>query len=124
MAAEGVQVQSPAAGSARSWLLPAALLAASLIGSAWLGAPAIEPDRPVAALFPPWWEAGRSLGAAAAAGGAVLSLGRLPGLVVARSAAPGFAQRLHAAGALLLFDPRDFALCTPAPAPRPLEPRP
>ncbi|MEH3117189.1 MAG: hypothetical protein PGN25_06170 [Methylorubrum populi] len=96
------------------WSLPSALLAASLIGSAWLALPAPAPDRPVAALFPPWWNSARSLDAAAAAGGTVLGLGRLPGLVVTRSSAPGFAERLRTAGALVLFDPRGLGLCLPA----------
>ncbi|KQQ13561.1 hypothetical protein ASF53_11335 [Methylobacterium sp. Leaf123] len=77
-----------------------------------------EPGRPVAALFPPWWEPSRSLGAAVAAGGAVLGLGRLPGLVVTRSSAPGFAERLRAGGALVLFDPRGFGLCTSPEKPK------
>ena len=105
-------------------MLPVALLLASLISSAWLGAPMGEPDRPVAALFPPWWEPGRSLGAAVAAGGAVLGLGRLPGLIVTQSSAPDFAERLRSAGALLLFDPRGSGLCTPPVTPRFPKPAP
>jgi len=124
MAVEGIRTQPSTPGSARSWLPPVALLLASLIGSAWLGAPMAEPGRPVAALFPPWWEPSRSLGAAVAAGGAVMGLGRLPGLVVTRSSAPGFAERLRTAGALVLFDPRGFGLCTPPDTPRFPEPAP
>lgn len=129
MAGEQVETRVPVAGLARGWPLPAALLAASLVGSAWLAKPVVEPGRPVAALFPPWWGADRSLGAAAAAGGSVLNLGRLPGLVVTRSSVPGFAERLRSSGAVLLFDPRGLGLCTPAQQPshrevRIQEPRP
>ncbi len=113
MAVEGIQVRSGDTGIARSWPLPAALLAVSLIGSASLGMPAAAPGRPVAVLFPPWWGSAVSLGAAAAAGGSVLELGRLPGLVVARSDNPDFSARLRAAGALVLIDPRGLGLCSP-----------
>ncbi|GAB6843074.1 hypothetical protein HNR00_004708 [Methylorubrum rhodinum] len=96
------------------WLLPGALLAASLTASVWLGLPAAKAGEPVAAVFPPWWSPAESLSAAVAAGGAVLRAGRPPGLVVARSSVPGFETRLRAAGAWLLFDPRGLGLCTPA----------
>ncbi len=115
---KGSQVRSPTSGSNRGWPLPAALLAASLTGSLWLAAPVLEPDQPIAALFPPWWDPGRSLGAAAGAGGTLLSLGRLPGVVITRSPAPGFVERLRSAGAVLLFDPRSLGLCAPASKPR------
>ncbi|MBD8906117.1 hypothetical protein [Methylorubrum zatmanii] len=95
-------------------MLPVALLAATLIGALWFNGPVAAPDRPVAVLFPPWWSEERTLGAAADAGGAVLGLGRLSGLVVTQSSDPGFPERLRAAGALILFDPRGFGLCTPS----------
>ena len=110
--------ESVAPSEPSPWLLPAALLAASLIGSAWLGLPSAAAGEPVAALFPPWWSPAERLAAAAAAGGAVLRAGP-SGLVVAQSSAPGFEARLHAAGAWLLFDPRGLGLCTPAGMRRP-----
>ena len=123
MSGERIQAQSSALFPARVWLPPMAVLVLSLLGAAWLGDPVAEPGQPVAALFPPWWDSTRSLGAAATAGGAVLTLGRLPGLVVTRSSAPGFAERLRAGGALILFDPRGLGLCTPALARRPEDER-
>lgn len=96
------------------WLLPGALLAASLTASVWLGLPAATPGEPVAAVFPPWWSQAESLSAAVAAGGAVIRAEGLPGLVIAQSPVAGFEARLHAAGAWLLFDPRGLGLCTPA----------
>ncbi len=100
------------------WLLPGALLAASLMASVWLGLPAAKAGERVAAIFPPWWSAAECLSAAVAAGGAVLRAGP-SGLVVAQSASPGFEARLHAAGAWLLFDPRGLGLCTPTGTRRP-----
>lgn len=100
------------------WLLPGALLAASLTASVWLGLPSAPAGEPVAALFPPWWSPAERLSAAAAAGGAVLRSGP-SGLVVAQSSAPGFEARLRAAGAWLLFDPRGLGLCTATGTRRP-----
>lgn len=110
--------ESVAPLEAAPWLLPGALLAASLTASAWLGLPAATVGEPVAAMFPPWWSPADRLAAAVAAGGAVLHAGP-PGLVVAHSAAPGFEARLQAAGAWLLFDPRGLGLCTPTGRRRP-----
>ncbi|WP_232630931.1 hypothetical protein [Methylobacterium sp. Leaf118] len=99
---------------AASWLLPGAVLAASLLGAALLNPGTAQPGGPVAALFPPWWGMTTSLNAAVTAGGAVLQVGAVPGLVVTQSPDPGFDGRLRAAGALFLFDPKGLGLCLPA----------
>lgn len=63
---------------------------------------------PVAAIFPPWWSAERSVVAAGTAG-PVLRLGALPFVVVAAADH----ARLRQAGAWLLLDPFALAACGP-----------
>jgi hypothetical protein len=65
---------------------------------------------PVAAVFPPWWDAGR---AAVSAGdsGAVIRFGALPFVVIVQ--AKDRAQ-LQAHGAWLLLDPRAVGGCSPS----------
>lgn len=93
------------------WLLPGALLVASLTASVWLGLPPPKPGEPLAAMFPPWWSRTDALAAAVEAGGAIVRIGP-SSLVVAHASAPDFEARLHAAGAWILFDPRGLGLCT------------
>jgi len=66
--------------------------------------------RQAAAVFPPWWSAGASLGAAAKLG-AVVGLGRLPFIVIIHAPDADLAARAHAAGALLVLDGVRFGLC-------------
>ena len=86
------------------------LLVGSLAATGWLQ---LRPqdDREVAAVFPPWWDAARATSAVAAADGAVLGWGRLGSIVLTRSDRPGFADRLHAAGAVLLIEPLGLRPC-------------
>jgi hypothetical protein len=73
-----------------------------------LGAQAVPPaGGPVAAVFPPWWQATRVFAAAGTAG-PVARFGALPVIVVV--ATPDRA-RLRAAGAWLLLDPRALGGC-------------
>lgn len=65
----------------------------------------------VAAVFPPWWPAARTLGAAAAAG-RLAAVGAVPWVVVVRGDGD-VASHLKAAGALLLLDPRAALGCAP-----------
>ena len=89
-----------------------ALLAASLgtVGAASM-APGNDEAAPVAAFFPPWWDADRSFLAAADAGGVILREGAVSSLLVAQSSEPGFRHKLRAAGAWLLLDPKAIAAC-------------
>jgi hypothetical protein len=91
--------RSPAA-----WLPALGLLAASFAGLCWLELRPVD-ESFVAAVFPPWWGEARSIAAVAAADGAILGWGQPRSIVITRSDRPGFAERLHAAGALLLIAP-------------------
>ena len=64
-------------------------------------------DGPVAAIFPPWWDA-RSAFVAAGDAGAVVRFGALPFVVIV---AATDRARLRAAGAWLLLDPRALGGC-------------
>jgi hypothetical protein len=66
-------------------------------------------EGPVAAVFPPWWNA-RSAFVAAGAAGPVVRFGALPFIVIV---AATDRARLRAAGALLLLDPRALGGCVP-----------
>jgi hypothetical protein len=66
-------------------------------------------DGPVAAVFPPWWDA-RSAFVAAGDAGPVVRFGALPFIVIV---AATDRARLRAAGAWLLLDPRALGLCAP-----------
>ncbi len=112
----GMQASRSPPHPAVSWLLPSILALLSLAAAA-----AIElqpPARgPVAAVFPPWWGAARSMLAAASAG-PVVRLGALPSIVVALPA-PGGLARLRRAGAWLLLNPAALGGCA---APQSLHP--
>jgi hypothetical protein len=91
------------------WMPALALLALSMAMSTTLVAAPRDPHL-VAAIFPPWWPAERTLAAAGEAG-AVLRLGAWPWIVVVASSGPDIAPVLHAAGALFLVDPTAAGTC-------------
>ncbi len=101
-----------------AWLAAAGLLACAAVATAPL-AFAPRPGRPVAALFPPWWDASRALEATVLAQAVMVRAGAWPALVVAVDAAdvsraggrPGLGARLRAAGAWLILDPRSLGGC-------------
>ncbi len=76
------------------------------------------PGAPVGALFAPW--AGRDQALAAAAAAApdltVLRWGILPSVVVVRAPEPDLIDRLHRAGAWVVYAAGDWAGCTAAHA--------
>ncbi len=79
--------------------------AAAGLGLAGLGAALLStsPKGPaVAAVFPPWWSPARSFAAAAEAGD-VARTGAVRSVIVVRSDRAGLADRLRAAGALLIL---------------------
>lgn len=66
---------------------------------------------PVAALFPPWWSAARSVSAAAAAG-AVVRFGAVGFVVAIVPDVPTPGRQLRQAGAWLTSDPRALGACS------------
>jgi hypothetical protein len=94
------------------------LIIASLPAVAVAAAP-IAGAHDVAAVFPPWWPAARTLTAAASAG-QVRASGGLPGVLIVHSDQSNLAARLTDAGAFLLLDPAGMAGCQPAGPSSPL----
>ena len=92
------------------------MLPATLGVGSWLAIAAFSLQPPVtgavAALFPPWWSAGRSMMAAASAG-TVMRLGALAFVVIVVPEAGGANQKLRGAGAWLIVDPWALGGCTP-----------
>jgi hypothetical protein len=85
------------------------LVAALPLGVALACQFAPQGNGPVAALFPPWWDAQRVFIAAGAAG-PVMRFGALKFIVIVAS---NDQARLRAAGAWLLLDPIALGLCAP-----------
>jgi hypothetical protein len=105
---------SPAGWPAGPYLPAIALSLLTLIGA--LAASARPPATgPVAAVFPPWWSAARTV-AAASASGPVIRLGSLPFVVIVAPANARDRALLHHAGALLLIDPIMVSGCLRASA--------
>ncbi|WP_158817857.1 hypothetical protein [Methylocapsa sp. S129] len=63
-----------------------------------------------AAVFPPWWSPARAFEAAGAAG-EVTRIGAFSSVLIVHSREPALAERLRKAGALLILDPVQLALC-------------
>jgi hypothetical protein len=99
------------AASLAAWLPALGLLAASFAGLCWLELQPVD-ENFVAAVFPPWWSEARSIAAVTAADGAILGWGRPRSIVITRSNHPGFAERLHDAGAVLLIEPSYLSGCS------------
>ncbi len=99
---------------ASPWLPAAGLCLASLLPALVFGA-APRGEGPAAAVFPPWWSAGRVLAAADRAGD-VAGVGAWPFVVIANPE-PGAARPLGAAlraqGAWLVLDPGLAGACAP-----------
>ncbi len=93
---------------------PFALPCAILVTSVFLtGLAALSPaaDRPVAAVFPPWWTSGQVFAAAARADAPVIRVGAFSSILVMPSASAELSRRLREAGALLLLDARAAGGC-------------
>lgn len=103
--------ENTGSASPAAWLPALGLLAVSFAGLCWLELRPAD-DNLVAAIFPPWWSEARSIAAVASADGAILGWGRFRTIVITRSDQPGFAERLHDAGALLLVEPSELTGCS------------
>ncbi|MEQ8586853.1 MAG: hypothetical protein RLO01_02745 [Thalassobaculaceae bacterium] len=93
--------------------VPAAVAGAAMLVAATVGGLAPDEDGtgPVAAVFPPWWSAHDVMAGLARTDAAILREGFNSSIVLASSPAPGLADRLRAAGALLVLDPQAAAGC-------------
>lgn len=99
-------------GRRGAWLPAILLLIVSFLGIAWLNLrPDLAADEPVAAVFPPWWDAERAFAAAASTGGAVIREGAWSNILVVKSEGGDLAQRLYASGAWLLLNPKALEAC-------------
>ena len=112
-----------------AWLAATGFLVCSLVAATPLAFPP-RPDRPVAAVFPPWWDARDVLAATVLARAVMVRAGAWPSLVVAADtpppddapspagvAAPALGERLRAAGAWLVLDPQSLRGCSLLPEP-------
>jgi hypothetical protein len=92
----------------------AALIVSAFIGLAGLfaalAAPTAHDPSSAAAIFPPWWSAAEAFAAAGSAG-EVTRIGAFASVLIVHSKAPALADRLRKAGALLILDPVQLALC-------------
>jgi hypothetical protein len=96
-----------------TWSLPAVLCLAAAAALP-LGSPA-PAEGPVAALFPPWWRAA-DVFAAAGSAGLIVRPGPVSFVVIVAPEAGRIAERLRAAGAILVIDPVFVGGCSPVAA--------
>lgn len=102
-------MRDPSRNPSGVWL-PAGLIAlASLVALPVLAAAPRDPHH-AAGVFPPWWSQAEVIAAASAAG-AVLSVGRLPFIVVVRAENGDVPARLRQVGALFSIDPSQAVAC-------------
>lgn len=96
-------------------VLEAAALAAFALASfllvARIGLAPRDPAQGVGVVFAPWTDADAAFIRAVEAGGRFVRFGALPFIVVVMPETPDYAERVHAAGALLLVDPQILAAC-------------
>jgi hypothetical protein len=97
-----------------STLVPFALLLASVLLTACLALKPM-PDKPVAALFPPWWSAARVMASAAGTNGAIVRFGGFQTVLILAAGGPDLTDRLRRAGAWLVVDPGILGGCAKQP---------
>lgn len=71
----------------------------------------VEPNRTLAAFYPPWLDRTEVLGAVSAAGGAMLRHGGIETVALVRLDSPDAADRLKNAGAWAVVDPAGLFGC-------------
>jgi len=91
----------------------AAFAAASLFVVARIGLEPRDPSQGVGVIFAPWTGADAAFVRAVEAGGRFVRFGGLPFVVVVMPEAADYADRVKAAGALLIVDPLVLAACLP-----------
>jgi hypothetical protein len=92
---------------------PTVLCFGATIAALMLGASA-PAEGPVAALFPPWWSSADVVTAAGSAG-RIVRLGTVHFIVIVAPDGSDTAERLRAAGAVLVLDPINADGCSPVP---------
>lgn len=109
--AEETAGRRPERARLRDFVPAAALLVLSAGATAAAAMAPGAAGEPVAAVFAPWTGPEHALRAVAAADGAAVRAGAFDNVVIAVSDDPGFRDRLRAAGAWLLLDPKALAAC-------------
>lgn len=71
----------------------------------------VEPNRTLAAFYPPWFDRTEVLGAVSAAGGSMLRHGGIDSVALVRLDSPDAAARLKNAGAWAVVDPAGLLGC-------------
>lgn len=94
-----------------AWLPAVVLLLTSAAAMAWMHAKPGQADRPIAAIFPPWWSLGEAFQAARQADASIIRTGAWSTILVVQSSNQGFSRRLHDAGAILLLDAQAMGGC-------------
>lgn len=95
---------SRAQRSCMAWLPAIVLLLTSAAAAGWIDAKPKAGNRPIAAIFPPWWSLGEAFRAARQADAYVVRTGAWSTILVVQSPNPGFSTRMYDAGAILLLD--------------------
>lgn len=109
MISEPGLVNEPVPHPLPAWLPALAIALGSVIALPVLAASPRDPHL-AAGVFPPWWSQTAVLEAASGAG-AVLSVGRVPFIVVVRGEEGDVPARLRRAGALFSIDPSQAVAC-------------
>jgi hypothetical protein len=91
-------------------LLPVMVFLISLAAVAVAATGADRDARQLAAVYPPWWNASRIMGAAGSAGD-IAAAGGWRNVMILRSQTPGLAARLRRSGALWTMDARLAGVC-------------
>jgi hypothetical protein len=93
--------------------VPAALMGLVMLVAATAAsfAPSEAVGAPVAAIFPPWWDAPQVMAGVAVADAEILREGATPFVLVVSDDAPDLSDRLRAAGAWFVLDPVAAAAC-------------
>ena len=102
---------------APAWLPAAALLAISAVAILLAGFGPTGAGGQYAVVAPPWFDLGRTVQLANAAGGEIVDVGGLSNVVIIHSGDPKIVSALYAAGAWLVLDPVRMRGCLDFAAP-------
>jgi hypothetical protein len=94
-----------------AWLPAAALLVVSAVAILLAGFGPTGAGGQYALVAPPWFDLGRTMQLADAAGGEIVDVGGLTNVVIVHSGDPQAVRALYAAGAWLVLDPGRLRGC-------------